>query len=277
MKGLEIGVCGWSIDRHDVARGIALAGTELELRAVQIGFFTEKAVSEADPDAIGRAAESAGVTLTSSFVAFEGEDYSSIARIAETGGFAWDEAYEKRLAVTRDVADLTARVGCPAVAVHVGTIPENPSSDLYSRLTKRVREVADLLADGNLRLHIETGREPARVLSAFIEAVDRQNVGVNFDCGNFVVYGTDDPVEAVAQLAGLIENVHLKDALRAAHPGIEYGRPTPMGQGDAHIARVVSELRTTGYGGALLIECSSSDAGLEAVRRAADYLRTLVR
>ena len=194
---MELGVCSWSIDRHDVLRSIQLAGTELGLRLVQIGFFTHEAVRRAATDRIRRAAEDSGVTLTSSFLAFEGEDYSSITSIAKTGGYALDKDYAHRRTLTAEVADLTAAVGCGAVAVHLGTIPEDPDSPMHGKLVARVGEVADLLAERRLGLHLETGREAAEVLRAFVDAVGRPNVAVNFDAGNFVVYGTDLPAQAV--------------------------------------------------------------------------------
>jgi sugar phosphate isomerase/epimerase len=54
------------------------------------------------------------------------------------------------------------------------------------------------------------------------------------------------------------------------------GRPASLGAGDMQIARVISKLRATGYRGPLLIECDTSKTGLDAIRNAADYLRTLV-
>ena len=307
---MEVGVCSWSIDRHDMLRSIRLAGTEIGLRLVQIGFFTEEAVRRADADRIRRTAEDSGITLTSSFIAFEGEDYSSMTSIAETGGYALDEAYPHRRAITAEVADLSAAIGCGAVAVHVGTIPEDPDSLeqtavscsappfhpplargerggsarhaktenalVHRKLVVRVGEVADLLAERKLRLHLETGREPADVLRAFIDAVGRPNVGVNFDAGNFVVYGTDVPARAVSRLKGLIENVHLKDALRSARPGTEYGQPAHLGAGDADIPGVIGSLRSSGYRGPVLVECGSRHAGVDAVRSAVAYLHRLL-
>ena len=273
---MEVGVCGWSLDRHDVVRGIRSAGNELGLRLVQIGFFNEEAVRRADADRIRRAAEDSGVTLTSSFLAFEGEDYSSITSIAQTGGYSLDEAYACRRAITAVVADLTATVGCGAVAVHPGTIPEAPDSPMRRKLVARVREVADLLAERRLRLHLETGRESAEVLRAFVDAVERLNVAVNFDAGNFVVYGTDVPAQAVAKLRDLIENVHLKDALRSPRPGKDYGGPASLGAGDADIPSVIEALSASGYQGPVLVECGSRHVGVDAVRSALTFLRCLL-
>ena len=276
MQPFEIGVCTWSLDRHDIVRGIELAGGELGLRVVQIGFFTQEAVRCADSCAIRQACARADVGLVGAFVGFEGEDYSSIDRIAVTGGYTPSETYPSRFAATLEVARLTVELGCRSVAVHVGTIPQDSNSPVYGTLVERVSEVADALADMDVRLLIETGRESADTLLGFLAVIGRPTIGVNFDPGNLVVYGSDDPAQAVVKLGKRIENVHLKDALQSARPGVEYGRPASLGTGDAAIPRVISKLRVTGYAGPLLVETSSRDAGVETVQRAVDYLHSMV-
>ncbi len=288
MAPFEIGVCSWSIDRADVLRSLEVAGIQLGLRAVQIGFFSEQAVRRADADVIHRTAAKAGVTLVGAFVGFEREDYASIERIAATGGFAFDDEYGLRLAVTRDVAKLMGASALrqtagprglkPAarLAIHVGTVPTDIDSPLYAKLVSRTGEVADILAEHNVRLLLETGRESAETLDRFIDSVGRKNVGVNFDPANFVVYGTGGPVGAVSKLKDRIENVHMKDALRSDQPRRKYGRPAALGSGDAGIPRVLSKLRETGYRGPLLIECGAGHTGPDAVRDAAEHLRSMI-
>jgi sugar phosphate isomerase/epimerase len=73
-----------------------------------------------------------------------------------------------------------------------------------------------------------------------------------------------------------IECVHLKDAVRSPKPGIEYGRATPLGAGDADVPRVLSKLRAAGYAGPLLIELSADQAGTPGLQNAASYLRTML-
>jgi len=290
MAPFEIGVCSWSIDRADVLRSLEVAGVQLGLRVVQIGFFSEQAVRCADADAIRRTAAKAGVTLVGAFVGFEREDYASIERIAATGGFAFDDEYRLRLAVTRDVAKLigASALWQPAgprgdskkpaarLAIHVGTVPTDIDSPLYAKLVSRTGEVADILAEHNVRLLLETGRESAETLDRFIDSVGRKNVGVNFDPANFVVYGTDGPVGAVSKLKDRIESVHMKDALRSDLPGRKYGLPAALGSGNVGIPRVLSKLRETGYRGPLLIECGAGHTGPDAVRDAAEHLRSMI-
>lgn len=253
-------------------------GGALDVRLVQLGFFSERAVRAAfgGVEALRRTTSAAGLTIASTFAAFEHEDYASIARIAETGGYMPDEHFATRLELTAMVADIGTSLGCDRLAVHLGTVPTDPSSVGYAKLLTRVREVADRIAARGVRLLVETGRESAAVLGSFLSAVDRPNVGVNFDPGNFVIYGTDEPARAVTLLKGRIESVHAKDGNRSARPGEQFGTPAPLGTGEAQIARVVSKLRTIGYSGPLLIEQGRGMGGVEAVRGAAEYLRSLL-
>lgn len=276
MTALTLGVCSWAIDRHDIRRAIEVAGTVPGLQAIQVGFFTERAVRTADPMAIAKTARDAALSLTSLFLAFEDEDYGSIHRIAETGGLGWDEAFDSRLAIIHDVAALSAEMGCRAVAMHIGTIPRDSGHRVYHNLLARTRITADLLSEKNLALQLETGRESAATLLQFLLEVDRPRIGVNFDPGNFVVYGTGHPVDAFVHLQHHIEVVHLKDAVDGRRPGVDFGHPAPLGTGGACIARIIGRLRALKSAAPLLIECSRRDAGEETVRLATDYLNSML-
>ena len=91
-----------------------------------------------------------------------------------------------------------------------------------------------------------------------------------------MIYGTDHPVDAFAHLNRHIEVVHLKDAVGAMNPGRDFGRPAPLGTGEACIARIVGRLRALKIPAALLIECSRKDAGEQTVRSASEFLRSML-
>lgn len=275
MNRLEIGACSWSIDRHDVCAALEVVGRELKLRVAQIGFFTTAAVEHASVLAISRAAHESQVTLVGGFLGFEGEDYSSIERLAETGGLGNDETFEGRIRLLSRATAIFAELGCLSVAIHAGTIPP-PDHSRYRKLVDRVREAADVLAKAGRRLLLESGREPAERLGQFIAEVGVANLGVNFDPANFVTLGSDDATRAVSALRGRIDLVHMKDALAPSRAGVEMGRPSPLGLGNADIPRVLSKLRAGGYGGPLLVECSSALAGKDALSRGVEYLRSML-
>jgi len=276
MAGSRIGVCSWSIDRHDVVAAIRQARAELGVDTVQVGFFGADAVERADCEAIRAAAEAEGVSLVGTFIGFDGEDYASIERITETGGFTPDDAYPARLALARRVAVLTADLGCSRLAVHPATIPADLTSPVYAMLVKRLGEVADAVAAHGVRLLLETGREPISTLMRFIGDVGRESVAVSFDPGNLVVYGADDPVRAVGELGNLIEIVHIKDARRSSRPGLDFGQAAPVGQGDVQIPRVLDELAKLAFTGPVLLEVKSAPGDRQTVRSAIDFVRSIL-
>ncbi len=99
---------------------------------------------------------------------------------------------------------------------------------------------------------------------------------MNFDAGNFILYGIDEPAGAIGTLRERIEAVHLKDSSRSAKPGVEFGRYQPLGAGDAQFARIVSKLKVAGYAGPLLIERATIDGDIGALRGAAGYVRSML-
>ena len=53
--------------------------------------------------------------------------------------------------------------------------------------------------------------EPAEILLAFLRDVERENVRINFDPANMILYGTGDPIDALRTLAPHVVSVHCKD------------------------------------------------------------------
>lgn len=275
MRRGQIGICGWTLDRGDALRSIELAAAG-GFGALHLGFFSEAAVRGADASALGVAAARWGVRVVSTFAAFEREDFTSIAHVAASGGYMSDAEWPHRLEMTRRVGEIAASLGCPSVAVHAGTVPRDVESAAYVKLRDRTREAADVLGSVGLRLLLETGRESAAAVRGFIDAIGAGNVGINFDPGNFVVYGADDPVRAVGVLGDVMDVVHVKDARGSGVPGVSFGRPAPLGSGDANIPRVLSKLRIAGFGGPLLIEENTRALGMESVPAAKEYLSSML-
>jgi len=272
---LPLGLCGWSLDRHDAARAIEICGRDLQLPLIQIGLFGSEAVSRCDTQSLRAHFDGFGVSPCGVFVAFDNEDYSSIASIAATGGLATDE-FPVRRELVRRAAGIAAELGAGSVAIHVGTIPRYKTSDAFARLADHTRGVAMTVEAAGSRLLLETGREPAETLLAFFDAVGPVSFGVNFDPANFIIYGTDEPASAAAKLRGRIDLVHLKDAARSPQPGVAFGKPAPFGAGDVQIARVVSKLRAGGYQGPLLLEIDARDGNLQPLQCAIEDLRKML-
>lgn len=273
---LPIGVCSWSIDRNDCVRAIEIAADELNICVMQLGFFSHEAIQQGDATRIVSTANSKNILIPSIFVGFENEDYTSIETITKTGGLLPGEFYDQRLSMIHDATRLAATISAGNIAIHVGTVPPDSLCMDYQKLVDRCGDAAAMVADQGLRLLLETGRESIDTLCTFMEVVGRENVAVNFDPGNLMIYGVDDPIPAVSKLKGRIEMVHLKDVLKSDNPGVDYGHATAMGTGDVQIPRVISKLRAIGYTGPLLIENNIPGAGLQPIKDGIKYIRSML-
>jgi sugar phosphate isomerase/epimerase len=103
-------------------------------------------------------------------------------------------------------------------------------------------------------LHLETGQETADSLLQFIGDVDRDNLFVNFDPANMILYGSGEPIEALEKIGRFVHSVHCKDGKWAKNPGREWGAETALGDGDVGMERYLRTLDKIGYHGPLTIE-----------------------
>ena len=116
------------------------------------------------------------------------------------------------------------------------------------------RELCDHCRANGQNLHLETGQETADVLLDFLGEVGRDNLFVNFDPANMILYGCGEPIEALRKVGRWVRSVHCKDAKWAARPGVEWGVEVPLGEGDVGMENFLRTLDEFGYAGPLTIE-----------------------
>ena len=209
MQPLQIGVCSWSLKMPDLVQCLAAIKDQLGLNLFQIGFWDE---GFRDTERIIGLIRKNGLEVSATCIGFEGEDYSSIQRIAETGGFKPDSEWPRRLAKTKAFADFTAALNVKMLACHIGFVPHDKSDPKHTVMVDRLKQVCDVLAHREVTLVMETGQERAEDLLEFIDAVERDNIRINFDPANMILYGVGDPLAAVELLKDKIVHCHMKDA-----------------------------------------------------------------
>ena len=207
------------------------------------------------------AARTSGVKVASMFVGFDGQSYADIPSIRRTVGLVIPELQLHRTEVAKSYSHLARELGVPSLSGHLGFMP-GESSEEYGRLVSCFRELLNVCAANGQAFHLETGQESAEGLVRFIEAVDRPNLYVNFDPGNFILYGTDDPSKAFERLAPWVRGVHCKDGIRPSAPDC-LGEEVPFGQGEVDFPQLLRRLHEIGYAGPLVIE---REAGPDPVR-----------
>lgn len=195
-----------------------------------------------------------GITITVVFGGFEGESYADIPTVVRTVGLVPPETRAERTREMKEIADFAKVLGCDVVALHLGFVPHDPSDPLYQEVLQVTREICDHCSSNGQRLHLETGQEQAETLLQFLSDVGRNNLFVNFDPANMILYGSGEPIEALRKIGHYVRSVHCKDATWAARPGEEWGREVPLGEGSVGFENFLRTLKEIGYDGPLTIE-----------------------
>lgn len=198
--------------------------------------------------------EELGIQLTAVFGGFDGESYADIPTVEKTVGLVPIATREARLKEMFEISDFATHLNCDVVALHLGFVPHDTSSSDYHDIVACTRALCQHCKKNNQNLHLETGQETADALIQFMDDVACDNLFVNFDPANMILYGTGEPIEALIKLGKRVRSIHCKDATWADKPGEEWGQEVPLGQGQVGIQKYLETLRKIGYEGPLTIE-----------------------
>ncbi len=185
-----------------------------------------------------------------------------------------------------DGADFAKKLGITDVVTHMGFIPENPNDPAFAPLCIAVRTVARHLKENGQYLLFETGQEtPVAMLRCF-EKVGLDNLGVNLDTANLILYGKANPVDALDVFGKYVRNIHAKDG-RYPTNGHELGEETRIGEGKVDFYGVFTKLRELGYDSHVTIEreiveddqlldIAEAAEPLQDILDARDYLQSVI-
>jgi L-ribulose-5-phosphate 3-epimerase len=247
-----VGVCSWSL-KMDVA-GVAEAMSKLGIEHVHLA---ARPALEENGDEYLKAVQQQKWTISSTMIDFPQEDYSTLESIRVTGGIAPDEYWERNRKLFTGAVEVTGQLGVKCVSMHAGFI-DTTQAGYTRKFHDRIRRLADIAAEEQIVLLMETGQEGAEELREFLQQLNHPFVGVNFDPANMILYDKDEPGEAVRILAPWIKHIHVKDAIRTKQPGT-WGMETPWGEGEVGGDSFLKGLKEIGYEGTVAIERESGD------------------
>ena len=145
------------------------------------------------------------------------------------------------------------KIGVTSMATHVGFLPISPTDPDFDGTVGALRWLAQRMKARGQYFLFETGQEtPVTVLRA-IQAIGTDNLGINFDTANLILYGMGNPVDALDVFGKYVMNTHIKDGLFPVD-GLELGREVQVGEGLANLPVVVQKLKALGYTGPFTIE-----------------------
>jgi sugar phosphate isomerase/epimerase len=195
-----------------------------------------------------------GITLTCVFGGFEGESYADIPTVEKTVGLVPSATRAERLQEMIEISDFTKLLGCNVIGLHIGFVPHDTASDNYKDVVNVTRQLCDHAKKNGQAVHLETGQEAADNLLQFIQDTQRDNLFINFDPANMILYGTGEPIEALKKVGRYVRSVHCKDATWSDQPGKTWGCEVPLGNGQVGMENYLRTLKEIGYNGPLTIE-----------------------
>jgi sugar phosphate isomerase/epimerase len=194
------------------------------------------------------------ISISCLFAGFEGESYADIPTVERTVGLVNPQTQSERVTELKEISDFGKLLSVPAVGLHIGFVPHDTSTKAYTELVQILRDICQHCSSNGQALHLETGQETAPDLLKFLQAVECDNLFVNFDPANMILYGAGEPLPAIELLGSYVRSVHCKDATWSDQPGKTWGEEVPLGAGDVDMAAYLKTLKQIGYEGPLTIE-----------------------
>ncbi|MDR2371112.1 MAG: sugar phosphate isomerase/epimerase [Treponema sp.] len=170
-----------------------------------------------------------------------------------TLGLVPPEYRHVRAEVLKRGSDFAKLLGVDQLATHAGFIPENPNDPAYHGTAAALRDVLARCRKNGQKLLFETGQETPVTLRRLMEDLGNQDVGINFDPANLLMYGKANPVDALDILGKYVLDVHAKDGEYPVD-GRNLGEEKPLGKGRVDFPRFIARLKELGYDGPVTIE-----------------------
>jgi sugar phosphate isomerase/epimerase len=223
----RVGACSWSLRANGPAQ-LAQMLVEIGVDCVQLHLDPLRTGAWPEAETVRELAR-ANIEIRSGMMSMEGEDYSTLESIRETGGVRPSLTWERNRAAAEGNAKLARRLGLRLVTLHAGFLPHDAQDPERALLVERMRRLVSIFAAENVRVGFETGQETSATLLEVLGDVG-PGAGVNFDPANMILYGMGDPVAALRVLRNHVLQIHIKDALPAKSSGA-WGEEVRVGTG----------------------------------------------
>ncbi len=218
-----------------------------------------------------------GITISAFWCGWDGPSVWNFYEGPTTIGLVPAAHRARRAGTLCDGADFAKKLGVTDVITHMGFIPENPNDPDFAGLCQAVRLVAEHLKQNGQYLLFETGQETPTAMLRCFEEVGTDNLGVNLDTANLILYGKANPVDALYTFGKYVRNTHAKDGCYPTN-GHDLGEEKRIGDGMVDFRGVLKGLHELGYGGYITIEREiAGDQQIEDILHAKTYLGDILR
>ena len=203
--GVIVSVMG-AVDKADAAMAKV---ADLGLPTCQVAWLGESSL--ADGEKLRAAADKYGITITTRWVHPPGRTVWNFTEGPTTIGLVPRATRNQRTPAFLNAARVAGAIGVPSITTHAGFIPEYPGDEDYYGTVQVLKSIAAACAAEGIEFWFETGQETPVTLRRTIEDIGADNVGINLDPANLLMYGKANPVDAVDVFGQYVRGVHAKD------------------------------------------------------------------
>ncbi len=227
-------------------------------------------------DEVNAACKAHGVTISTFWAGWSGPIKWNFYDGPCTLGLVPSSYRDVRIRELKAGSDFAKKLGVKNVATHMGYLPENPCTEQYHEVVCAIRSVAEKCKENDQYLLFETGQETPVTLRRTIEDVGTDNLGINLDPANLILYGKANPVDALDVFGEYVRDVHAKDGCYPTN-GRNLGKEMPLGEGKVNFPALVKRLKEVGYDGPLTIEREiSGEEQARDIKKAKELLEELI-
>lgn len=268
---LKLGVM---VHLRDDPEGAIRKVADLGLPSMQLGWPPGKTVD--DGLEVRRIADDMGVEITTLWASLPGLAVWNFIEGPITIGLVPPEWRAQRVQALEQAARIAAEMGVQSITTHCGFIPEFPGDPLYQGTIVALKQVMRTCDSLGVEFWFETGQETPITLLRTIQDVGSENMGINLDPANLLMYGKANPVDALDTFGEWVRGVHAKDG-QYPTDGKSLGKEMPLGEGLVNFPVLVPKLKNCGFTGALTIEREiSGEKQIEDIKRGIELLEPLL-
>ena len=246
---------------------------DMELESCQLCIWDSSVFTDEHAKRINEAAANNNLQITCLWAGWSGPCEWNFTYGPSTIGLVPAAYRESRVNTLKKAADFAEKIHVDKVVTHVGFIPENPDNADYFGTVGALRNLCGYMKQKNIYFLFETGQETPVTMLRTIQAIGMDNVGINFDTANLILYGKANPLDALDVFGKYIMETHIKDGFYPTD-GMELGHECAVGEGKVNFPAIIRKLHELGYTGTYTIEREiSGDQQIKDIISARDLLR----
>lgn len=248
-----------------------------DLETIQLACWNPKILTKENAEKVKKIIEGR-YEITSVWAGWSGPSIWNFTDGPETLGLVPETYRFQRMQELCSAIDFAHELGVQDVTTHMGFIPEQSVYPGYVGLVNAVAYVGRYAAARGMWFNFETGQETPVTLMRTIADTGLNNLGVNLDPANLIMYGRANPVDAAEIYGDKIRGVHLKDGLYPSGDYSKLGNETKVGEGKVNYPLFLDTLvNKVGYKGDLYVEREiSGDQQAKDIVDTIKYVKTLL-